>query len=52
MKYAKAIAALCALGAVVAQALVDGSVSPAEWGYIATAASAAAAVWRTPNKPT
>lgn len=49
-KYAKALVALGALAVAVGHALVDGSVSPQEWGEIGTAAAAAVGVWTVPNK--
>lgn len=49
-RYSKAIVATLVLLGVIGQALVDGSISPTEWGQIGTAAMGAAAVWRVPNR--
>lgn len=48
-KYAKFLVALGALVVAVGHALVDGSVSPVEWGQIITAGTAAFGVWFVPN---
>lgn len=49
-KYAKLLVAIGGLAVVIGHALVDGSVSPAEWGSIGTAAATAVGVWGVKNK--
>lgn len=49
--YSKFLAACAGATAVVAQAVADGQVDPAEWGLIATAVATAVGVWAVRNVP-
>lgn len=49
-KYAKALVAFAVLVGAIGNALVDGSISPAEWGTIGTAAVGAVGVWGVKNR--
>lgn len=51
MKYAKALVAGGAVLIALGHALLDGSVSPQEWGEILVAGATAFGVYAVPNRP-